>query len=201
MKQPTADMHGSALGDYVGISWLLRDIDGTRVAGHGGTTNGQYSEFTMVPERRFALIAMTNCGPNGPELNRALEKWAFEHYLGMVDVEPERLELGDDALAHFAGHYETIATTVEIVVEDTRLVAHIQIKPEARAALREEGDDSPDEQPPVPLALLAGPGDQYVVSDGPAKGMRGYFSRAADGGIDGIHMGGRLATRVSARVG
>jgi CubicO group peptidase (beta-lactamase class C family) len=201
MKEPTANMRGSALGDYVGISWLLRDIGGTLVAGHGGTTNGQYSEFTMVPERRFALIAMTNSGPNGPELNRALEKWAFEHYLGMVDEEPERLELGEEALAPFAGQYETIATTVEIAVEDTRLVAHIQMKPEARAALREEGDDSPDEQPPVPLALLAGPGDQYVVSDGAAKGMRGYFSRAADGRIDGIHMGGRLATRVSAHVG
>jgi hypothetical protein len=27
--------------------------------------------------------------------------------------------------------------------------------------------------------------------------MKGYFTRAADGTIDGIHLGGRLATRVA----
>ncbi|MFL5846146.1 MAG: serine hydrolase, partial [Solirubrobacteraceae bacterium] len=88
MQEPTADMRGSALGDYVGISWLLRDVDGVRLVGHGGTTNGQYSEFFTVPERGFALISMTNCGPNGSQLNNLLEKWAFEHYLGITDVEP-----------------------------------------------------------------------------------------------------------------
>ena len=31
-----ASMPGSALGDAVGISWMLRDVDGVRVVGHGG---------------------------------------------------------------------------------------------------------------------------------------------------------------------
>src|SRR3954470_16165192 len=39
-KQPTVDMRGSALGDYVGISWLLRDIGDVRLVGHGGSMNG-----------------------------------------------------------------------------------------------------------------------------------------------------------------
>ncbi|MEY2473798.1 MAG: hypothetical protein QOK28_3127, partial [Actinomycetota bacterium] len=64
MQQPTVDMRGSALGDYVGISWLMRDVpDGdstVRIVGHGGTTNGQHSEFLMVPERDFGIISMTN---------------------------------------------------------------------------------------------------------------------------------------------
>jgi hypothetical protein len=70
------------------------------------------------------------------------------------------------------------------------------MKPEMRAALREAGEDADEEQPAIPLALLAGDGDQYVVPDGPARGMRGYFSRDADGHVDGVHLGGRLATRV-----
>ena len=49
----------------------------------------------------------------------------------------------------------------------------------------------------MPIALLAGPGDQYVIPDGPAKGMRGYFTRDATGSIDGVHLGGRLATKVA----
>jgi hypothetical protein len=168
--------------------------------GHGGTTNGQYSNFTLVPERGFAFISMTNCGPNGHQLNELLEKWALEHYVGLVDVEPEELTLGEDALQAFAGRFETIAAAVDITVEGSRLVAKVEIKPEMLAVLREQGEDAPEEQPPVPLALIAGDGDQYIVPEGPAKGMRGYFSRGADGTVDGVHLGGRLATRVTVPV-
>src|SRR5205807_9329688 len=84
MQRPTADMSGSALGDHVGISWLIRDGNGARIIGHGGTTNGQHSEFTMVPERRFALVSLTNCGPNGGQFNRDLVRWAHQHYLELI---------------------------------------------------------------------------------------------------------------------
>lgn len=197
MKQPTADMRGSALGDYVGISWLLRDVDGVRLVGHGGTTIGQYSEFLMVPERGFAVISMTNCGPNGSEFNGRLEKWALEHFAGVVDKEPESLLLGEEALAQYAGRYETIAVTVDLVADQGRLLAKIAVKPEMREQLRQAGEDPDEEQPPIPIALLAGEADQYVVPDGPAKGMRGYFARGSDGQVCGVHMGGRLASRVA----
>jgi hypothetical protein len=132
-----------------------------------------------------------------PEL---LEKWALEHFIGLVDVEPEELSLGEEALQAFAGRFETIAAAVEIAVEGGRLSATVQIKPEMLAVLREQGEDVPEEQPPVPLALIAGDGDQYIVPEGPAKGMRGYFSRDAEGNVDGVHLGGRLATRVTVPV-
>jgi CubicO group peptidase (beta-lactamase class C family) len=41
MQTPTISMPGGVLGDWVGISWGLRDIGGVRVAAHGGSTNGQ----------------------------------------------------------------------------------------------------------------------------------------------------------------
>ncbi len=200
MQQPTAEMPGSALGDAVGISWLLAEVDGVKTVGHGGTTNGQHSEFTMVPERGFAIISMTNCGPNGPQLNDKLSKWAFEHYLGLKDAEPEPIRLSDAELAPYTGHFETIAAFVDIEPVDGRLSAVITIKPETAAMLRESGEEVPDEQPPILLALLKGKPDAYIVDEGPAKGMKGYFSRGADGKVDGVHVGGRLATRTSATV-
>ena len=197
MQEPTADMRGSALGDYVGIAWLLRDVAGERVVRHGGTTNGQHSDFMMVPARSFAVISMANCGPNGSQLNTLLTTWALEHYLGLREDEPEPLVLGDDTLFAYAGRYETIASVVAITAEGGRLMARIELKPEMSAALREAGDE-PDDQPPLPLALVAGEGDPFIVAEGPAKGMRGYFSRAAgDGHIDGVHLGGRLAERIA----
>ena len=196
MQEPTVDMRGSALGDYVGISWLLRDVDGVRFVGHGGTMNGQHSEFLMVPERDFAVISMTNCGPNGPMFNDAVAKWALQHYVGIVEPEPEPVLLGDAALAEYTGHYETVAVEVHITALGGRLSAKIEPKPEIVAALREEGTDPGElEQPPIVLGMLGGDGDRYVVAEGAAKGMKGYFVRDAAGHITGAHIGGRMATR------
>ncbi len=55
MQRPTIECPGNALGDAVGISWLLRDVEGLAVVAHGGDTTGQHSIFEMVPERGFAL--------------------------------------------------------------------------------------------------------------------------------------------------
>lgn len=198
MQVPTVEMKGSALGDYVGISWLIRDVDGVRLVAHGGTTNGQHSSFALVPERDFAFISLTNCGPNGPELNSRLEKWCLERFLGVRDVEPEALQLAEEALVAYTGRFETIAAVCDISVAGGGLLAKVEIKPEMAAMLRESGEEVPEEQPPIPLAITSLDGDRYVVPTGPGKGMRGYFTRDADGHVDGVHMGGRLATRVAA---
>ena len=200
MQEPTFDMAGSALGDAVGISWLLAEVDGVKTVGHGGTTNGQHSDFTMVPERGFAVISMTNCGPNGPQFNKAIVEWAFEHFIGLKDPEPEPIRLPEAELAPYLGRFETIAAIVDITAADGRLSAVVTIKPETAAMLRESGEEVPDEQPPIVLAMLAGKPDAYIVDEGPAKGMKGYFQRAADGTVEGVHLGGRLATRTGANV-
>jgi len=196
MKQPTMEMKGSALGDYVGISWLIRDIDGVRLVGHGGTTNGHHSDFGMVPEKDFAIAMLTNCAPNGPQLMEELFRWALENYIGVIDTDPDALLLGDEALQQYTGTYETIAAKANITAREGWLWAQMEIKPEMAAILREQGEDIPD-QPPVPLGLLAGDGDRYIVPDGPAKGMKGYFVRGTDGDVEAVHLGGRLATRTS----
>ena len=77
---------------------------------------------------------------------------------------------------------------------DGRLSAQVSLQPQAAAAMHEAGEESPV-QPPFVLAIVKDKPDRYVVDEGPAKGMRGYFSRAADGSVDGVHLGGRLATR------
>ncbi len=196
MQQPTVDMAGSALGDAVGISWLLSEIAGEKVVGHGGTTNGQHSDFTLVPGRGFGVISMTNCGPNGPALNHAIVKWAMDHYLGLVAVELEAVRRPDAELAPYTGRFETIAAIIDMTVDDGRLSAAITMKEAMANALRESGEEVP-EQPPIVLGILAGAPDRYMVDEGPAKGMKGYFTRAADGSVDGVHLGGRLATRTT----
>lgn len=193
MREPTADMVGSALGDHVGISWLLRDVDGARLANHGGSTLGQYSEFVTVPERKFGITAFTNCGPNGGELLEELRRFALYEYAGIVDSPPEPVDLTAAQLAPFVGRYDTRAMICRITADGGRLLAHSEPTPEILSELGEDADDS--DEPPIPLALLGADSDQFIVPDGPAKGMKGYFVRGDDGAVSGVHLGGRLATR------
>jgi CubicO group peptidase (beta-lactamase class C family) len=191
MQEPTVECSGNALGDAVGISWMLRDVEGLRVVAHGGDTAGQHSTFEMVPEKRFAITSLTNCGPNGGEFNERITRWAFEAYLGVEIKDPEPLRLSDEALWEYVGRYETIAVIADIRAADGGLIVDVTVRPEVLEQLNEE----PDDEPPIPLGILSGDGDRYIVPEGPAKGMKGYFSRGAGGTIDGIHIGGRFATR------
>jgi hypothetical protein len=155
---------------------------------------GQLSEFVMVPERGFAVATLTNCSPDGALFNDELLKWALEAYLGVIDRDPEPVTLGEDALAAYTGRFETIAVWLDIVIEEGHLVLNPEVKPDYLKKLIAAGEDEPEPEP-IPLGLLPGEGDRYIVIDGPAKGMKGYFVRGESGGVDGIHVGGRLATR------
>jgi CubicO group peptidase (beta-lactamase class C family) len=197
MQKPTVETPGSALGDAIGIIWRLRDVDGVRLVSHGGDTRGQHSAFEMVPERDFAIAVLTNCGPNGIELHEQLVRWALEAYVGVVDRDPEPVALSPSELAPYTGRYETIAWYADVTVEDQGLMVAVASKPEAVADLTEDEAEEVEEPPPFRVGLLPGPGDRYVALDGPFKGMKGYFAREAGGAVDGVHLGGRLATRTA----
>ncbi len=200
MQQPTAESPGNAVGDAVGVAWWLREVGGVRLVSHGGNTIGQDSGFDLVPERNFGIVTLTNCSPNGGQFNEEMRRWALENYLGVVEREPEPITLTESELLRYAGRFETLAAIADIAVRDGGLVATVEIKPEVLAQLHAAGEEEPD-QPPFPLGLLPGPGDRYVVTDGPAKGMKGYFARSEQGEVTAVHMGGRLATRVPVREG
>jgi len=191
MQTATASCAGSALGDAVGISWFLRDIGDARVVFHGGATAGQLSYFEMIPEHSFAMASLTNCAPVGDAFNDEIMRWTFASYLGLDMSEPEPLALSTDALADYVGTYHSIAVvyTLELTGEDL-MVSYVE-DPEALAELGEE----PSDEPPEPIGILPGGGDRFVVTAGSSRGMHGYFTRNANGRVDGIHVGGRYARR------
>jgi CubicO group peptidase (beta-lactamase class C family) len=193
MQQATAEMPGSALGDAVGISWLLSEAGGEKVVAHGGSTTGQYAGFAMVPARRFAVVSLTNAEPNGPLFNRRIKEWALETYLGIVEPDPIHEPRSAEALADYAGSYETVAELMTITVEGDHLVMDGEPKPELIAQL---GEDADYREPPMPMGMLPGDGDRFIVPSGPHEGSKGFFTRDTAGRIEGIHAGGRYAPRV-----
>src|SRR5258708_256505 len=124
MREPTASLHGSALGDFVGISWLMRDVGGVRVVGHGGSTNGQQSSFDLVPERGFAVTVLTNAD-EGYLLHREIVEWMLEAYCGAVEPEPEPLDVTEAELVPIAGRYAAEHAFVDVTADGESLVLNI----------------------------------------------------------------------------
>jgi CubicO group peptidase (beta-lactamase class C family) len=193
MQAPTVALRGSALGDAIGISWFLRDVAGVRTVGHGGSANGQFAELLMVPERDFAVVALSNASPNGIPFNQAVVHWAMESYLGVVEQEPEPIPYDEKRAHEIIGRYETNAQTLAIRKSGATLTLEVGIKPEIRAAAQKE---LPPDYPPEQIGLLPGDRDDYIVMSGGLKGQRGFFTRAENGKVVGVDLAGRLFNRV-----
>ena len=193
MKQATFSLKGGALGDEVGLSWLISDADGVRLVGHGGATNGQMAAFQTAPERDFAIAILTNATA-GARLHTDIVEWVLETYLGVTRPKDEPLELGADELAAYAGDYDAKMAILKITVDGDHLVLK-QVPTEegirqARAFLGEDPPESPD----IPAKVV--PNDRLMVSDGPGKGQKISVLRGEGDEITGVIVGGRAAYKV-----
>lgn len=191
MRDRTVELRASSLGDGIGLCWFLRTVDGVRTIGQGGSGNGQFADLLVVPERNFAIVSLANSGPDGYTFNQTVVRWALEHYLGLVEHDPEPLPYDAVRAQEAAGRYEIDAMNLDIATDGTRLTLAVGIKPE----LREASDvEMPADYPAAEIGLL--PNDEYIVTEGGLAGQRGYFSRDTDGAITGLDLAGRLFPRL-----
>ncbi|NKE61361.1 beta-lactamase family protein [Lentzea sp. PSKA42] len=191
MRRPTAVLRGSNLGDAIGVGWFLREIDGVQAIGHGGSSNGQFAELLIVPERNFAVVSIANQGPDGIPFNQAVVRKALEHHLGVLDRDPEPLPYNAVAAREVAGDYDNDAMVMTIDDTGEGLVLEVLLRPEIRESAEME---LPADHAPFPMGLL--PRDEYVITDGAFTGQRGFFTRDADGVIIGVDLAGRMFGRV-----
>jgi CubicO group peptidase (beta-lactamase class C family) len=194
MREPTVPLRGSTLGDAIGIGWFLRDVDGLRTAGHGGSANGQFAELLTVPERDFAVVSLANAGPDGITFNQAVVRWALATYLGVTGTDPEPEEYDPARASEITGRYDIDVMTLVIADGPAGLTLAVGIKPEIRAA---SDSEMPPDYPPAAIGLLPGDTDEYIVTAGGLAGQRGFFSRDKTGTIVGADLAGRLFTRVA----
>ncbi|SDD86315.1 serine hydrolase domain-containing protein [Glycomyces harbinensis] len=193
MRNPTVELRGSSTGDAFGICWFLREIDGAASFGHGGSAYGQFADLIVVPEHDFAIAVATNAAPGGTPCNLAVIRWALEHYLGLIDRDPEPVAYEAVRAAEVVGDFDVDMMTVTVTDEGGRLTLAARIKPELREASE---DELPADCEPAHMGFLAEDGDDYIITEGPLEGQRGYFDRGEDGAITGIDLGGREFRRV-----
>lgn len=175
--------------DWIGTTWFLRDVGGTRTVAHGGTTLGQNAWLTLVPDRGFAVVVLTN-STRGSELHGRATKTALREYLGVDAEEPRPLDLDAAELRQYEGEYDAPSTRVALAVEEGGLVLRLTPK---------GGFPKPDSPPygpappPAPVAIVGE--DRALVTDGMMKGARAEFLRDAAGAVEWFRFGGRIMRR------
>lgn len=193
MRNPTAKLVGSSLGDAVGIGWFLRDVGDVRAFGHAGSANGQFAEVLIVPDKDFAVVTIANSGPdNGLAFNRDIVQAGLESVAGVTERKAKVMRYKRGVADEYAGVYENEIMRATFINTGKALTAEFAIKPDVRANATTE---LPPDMPAAPVALLRGEQDHYIVTDGGLKGQRGYFSRDASGKITSVDMAGRVFTR------
>ena len=105
-----------------GLGWQFGTIGDVKVVGHGGSQQGTSAMLLMVPDRRMAVVVLTNSdGVDAPGLAVRLLR------IGLGLPEPERKDTPVDPklFEPYAGTYRLMDFSISIVGEDNRLVAQI----------------------------------------------------------------------------
>lgn len=195
MRQPTTELRGSSLGDAFGLCWFLKEIGGVATVGHGGSSNGQFADLLIVPSRDFAVVVMSNSGPdNGLAFNQAVVSWALEEYLGLAEQVAEPLPYDAARAAEVAGGYGNEMMVLTIADDGTGLTIACAIRPEIRAS---KDTELPADLPAAAMGLLPSADNEFVVTEGGLGGQRGAFTRDASGTITAVDLAGRVFSRES----
>lgn len=180
MRQPQIDIDASAAQ---GLGWRLDQIGGRAVFGHGGSAGGFESGLTIVPDRRFALVVLTNSGRGSVAIQR-IRDWALDAYCGLPVALPEPITLPDAALARFVGRYVRPDTHLTLTARDGGLAAKVVVYPGAT-----------NEDAPAPIFYQPISDTEFIAfADDAARGNRiRFFGDAAAPRF--VRFGGRLTER------
>ena len=185
MQTPMFPATGISL---VGLTWFMARADETWIIGHGGGTNGQITEFRLVPARGFAISTLTNSDEGG-ELCYEITKWALKHYLGVALPEAVPRALPEERLAPYVGRYVSAMAIDDVSLSDGGLVLQVTYKGGFPTK------ESPPLPSPAPVRLAVYDEDRVFVLDPPMKDARGEFLRNPDGSIAWFRFGGRVHAR------
>jgi hypothetical protein len=185
LKSPQIDIWKN---EKMGITWMIRDINGVRIFSHGGGTLGQISILQLIPERNFVLAVLTNAGIGGL-VAQETSRWALKHYLELEIPDPKPIESSEEELASYAGHYSRPYADIDLGMLAGKLVGMQKIK----MGFPTKETPPPPPSPPASLALCEK--DRLLITDGPSKGGLLEIIRKSDGSIGWLRFGLRLHER------
>lgn len=176
MRAMQSPHYPANLGREMGLSWILSEVDGTRIVQHGGATKGQLSAFLMVPAHSFALTVLTNAEEGG-RLHDEVSDWAIHHYLGLREPDPSHLVISVTEMEPYLGTYEAQLTRLELYLEDE----HLMVRSIPKGGFPDKTSPAPPAPPPSRAAFIAP--ERIIALDPPLIDTEAEFLRDESGRI------------------
>jgi hypothetical protein len=188
MQEPQAPMPGESTV-HIGLSWLLRDLDGVRTIGHNGGTLGQAAFLTAFPDSGVAIALLTN-GPTGGLVWQDVAEHVTSS-LGLPSLKARVPSLPEVPptidLDRYVGRYERKAVHTTIARDDDHLVMTMEYV--------DVPYDLPA-PPPMPITPIDEKTFAVVGPDG-AVAMTATFLEFDDAGRPQLFFSARAARRAS----
>lgn len=162
----------------VGLTWYMRDVNGSNMIGHGGGTKGQNTNLQILPAHNMAFAILTN-GDQGTTLITSVTKTILEQYLGVAPTIDTPIPMSEERLQEYVGHYEASMDDINVSISDNELILHVTNKGGFPTPTT---PPAPTQPPPVRAAFYAP--DKIFLRDDPFKDSHCQFLRDANGKIE-----------------
>lgn len=184
MQQPVARLRQTT-PDSWGIGWEVIDHPQGKIIGHGGSFGGYQTQLSIVPDRRFAFVVLTNSA-RGSSAFPAIKRYLLDAFAGIELTLPKVTELPDSRLKALSGKFKNGIADVAISAEDGHLKLVASTHSEITGAMQP--------MPPVYYAPISE--YEFVALEGASEGSRVEFF---DWGGRDIHFA-RIGLRIAERV-
>jgi CubicO group peptidase (beta-lactamase class C family) len=184
MREP--QIQAANFCEHWGLGWWIYHVDGAKIIGHGGGTNGFITRNTVIPERNMAWAIFTNSLRGGAAI-RPIERWMLQNFAGLTETDPAVIELPQDQLARFAGTYSNRNAQITVSAQNGGL------RLQSRSLTIQNPDAEPVVYPPVDYQPVGA--KEFMATKGDHEGNRLDFIENPDGSIRFIRTGGRVFNR------
>jgi CubicO group peptidase (beta-lactamase class C family) len=174
MQEPVMPVPGLPIS--MGRNWFVQDINGVRVIIHNGDTLGQHTVFIAIPEKRFALVLLTNSLTGSVPAELATIDAAMRAYPGlaalagkaglsraaMAPSDAKTIALRAAELADYTGRFADPGVVSTFTVGDGGLTVQSEFNKVPNSMRPAVGPRLPP--PPATLGFLAR--DAFTVGGG-----------------------------------
>lgn len=176
-------------GKKMGLSWFTFPAEKSLTLWHGGSINGQKTDFRVIPEKKFGLAIFTNSDYGG-EVCSKIASAALKEFLSIQSPADKPIVLPKSELKEYFGHYDIPLVSCEMTSDAKGLLVKITDK----GGFPTPASPPLDQPPPARVAFYAK--DKIMGIKSPYLPLRGEFLRGSDGKIKWLMIMHRAHKRI-----
>jgi CubicO group peptidase (beta-lactamase class C family) len=189
MRMRYAPAVEATAGKKMGLAWFTFPSENSLTLWHGGSINGQKTDFRIIPDKKFGLGIFSNSDYGG-EVCAKIAETALKEFLAIRPPADKPIVLSRVEQKEYFGHYDVPLSSCEVRSDARGLLIKITDK----GGFPTPSSPPTDQPPPARIAFYAK--DKIMGIKSPYLPLRGEFLRDAAGKIKWLMLMYRAYKRI-----